>query len=63
MYRRLHSPRLDAEAILNEDSDDKEDHALYGHRKQVLSHHVPGQRGAEPVLTFRDTSRSTDQTF
>lgn len=49
----FHPPGLEEKAVLNEDSDAEEDHTLYGHRKQVLSHHVPGQRGAEPVFTYK----------
>ena len=39
---RFYQPGLEAEVVLNEDSDAEEDNALYGHCKQVLSHHVPG---------------------
>lgn len=47
----FHPPGLEAEAVLNEDGDAEEDDALYGHCKQVLSNHVPGQRGAESIFT------------
>lgn len=49
----FYRPGLEAEAVLNEDGNDEEDNTFYGHCKQVLSHHVPGQRRAEPVFTFR----------
>lgn len=53
----FYSPGLDAETVLDKDSDEEEDDALDGHGKQVLPHHVPGQRGAEPVLTCRRTNK------
>lgn len=45
-------PGFDKEAVLDEDSDNKEDRSLYCHGKQVLTHHVPFQRGAEMVLSY-----------
>lgn len=44
MPQTFHPPGLKEEVVLNKNSNAEEDHALYGHRKQVLSHHVPGQR-------------------
>ena len=44
-------PGFDEESVLDEDGDDKEDHALHSHCKQVFPHHVPLQRRAEPDLT------------
>lgn len=46
-------PWFDKEAVLDEDSDNKKDHSLYCHGKQVLTHHVPFQRGAEMVLSYK----------
>lgn len=63
MHWRFYPPGLKAEAVLNKDGDAEEDHTLYGHGKQVFSHHVPGQRRAEPVLTYRDASRTRGQAF
>lgn len=62
-------PGLEAEVILNEDGDAEEDNTLDGHREQVLSHHVPGQRRAEPVFTcsrrhiFSVLSKTNKDTF
>lgn len=44
-------PSLDAETVLYEDSDAEENHALYGHGKEILAHHVPRERRAESILT------------
>ena len=48
-----YSPGLEAEAVLDEHSDGEEDHALHSHGKEVFAYHVPGQWGAEPVLSCR----------
>lgn len=47
-----HIPGFDEESVLNEDGDDEEHDTLHSHSKQVLSHHVPFQRGAKPVLAW-----------
>lgn len=54
MTQIFHPPGLEAEVVLNQNSNAEEDDTLYGHRKQVLPHHVPGQRGPEAVFTCRD---------
>lgn len=52
-------PGFDAESVLDEDGDDEEHHSLHSHGEQVLSHHVPLQRRAEPVLTCSTTTTFT----
>lgn len=46
-------PGFYAEAVLDEHSNEKEDHAFHSHSEEVLSHHVPCQGGTEPVLTWK----------
>lgn len=53
---RLDLPGLDAELVLDEESDDEEDHSLHSHGKEVFPHHVPLKRRAEPVLTWNTTA-------
>lgn len=45
------SPGFDKEAVLDEDSDNEKDHPFHCHGKQVLTNHVPFQRGAEMILS------------
>lgn len=44
MCPTVHPPGLEAEVVLNENSNEEEDDALDGHSEQVFPHHVPGQR-------------------
>lgn len=48
---KISSPGLNAETVLDKDGDAEENHALYGHGKEILAHHVPGKRRAEAILT------------
>lgn len=48
------SPGLDAETVLDEDGDTEENHAFYSHGKEILAHHVPRQRRAEPILAWNN---------
>lgn len=50
---KVSSPGLNAETVLDKDGDAEENHALYGHGKEILAHHVPGQRRAEAILTWK----------
>lgn len=51
-------PSLDAETVLDKDSDAEENHALYGHSKEILAHHVPRQRRAESIFTWKHSETS-----
>ena len=49
-------PAADEELVLQQDGEEEEDHALGGHGEQVLPHHVPLQRGTQPVLPWTPQS-------